>query len=1208
MQKAAEARWFFAAIVAFAMICSASDASAAVISVNFMQYASQTVSGVYGVTNQDSVAAGWLNLNQVNNFNALPLANGTNSTVNLSGGTPLWASGSAAYAGTPLGAGKATYVGGSSPTITLANLNANFPFGCKVIVYFAGYLDNANALVTDGATTNYFRSASSTAEITNALAAGLYPTTQTTDLGSGNNPLAQYAVFGNGALLTNDTVTISLTELAGSGAWIAGFQIVGAAADTAAPRLFTSEGFAASNYAAGVSLINNATLGYGFDGPWTGYGGQVKAVAGSLNYSGYGADGENHVMVTNNAAIRRTLLAGNNGPLGNYCDTNGLVSLSRDGAPLYLAFLVYASTNQSPGGNFSLYIGDYSGTNRFFMVQLATTNPYPLTITIPYDGAPQTLGNNNGAANLVVARFDFAGANGAVRLWLNPSTSGAEPMPDVTLTNLNIAFDRLQLTHGYASGAAEFDEIRFGNNWAATVQSAALATLPGQQTLVGMRGLPPSPIGGTNFPREFFPFVDAFGQYRFLDWTNKVHSLAELQQRAADETADLSSHPGSDQWDQYGGWLNGPQLAATGFFRVQKYQGDWWFVDPDGHLFWSHGVTGVNAPSVPTAVTGRKNYFANLPQPGDPTVEFLAPNGSNVTGVNAPSVPTAVTGRENYFANLPQPDDPTAGFLTPWGSTVSGGYYNGSNPLTMDFYAANAFLKYGPNWYWFTRDLDQTRLRSWGLNTIGSWTVSDTYLLRRTPYARVFYPYVGNINGDSRLPDYFNPAFATALTNVLSGPERNDPWCLGFYINNELVWANQGLFTDEKDVARTALAAVNTSFAKAALRDQLMSKYGTIAALNAQWGTSYASWTDFLNQRATLPSGTSGDTDLTAFYRNYAEQFFRTCGTVIHSYTSNLFLGCRFAGPYPDAARACTNYVDVASVNSYASTFSIPAGLEADIPVLNSEHNICAKDTGLFWGGLNTVSSQAQRASSYTSHFNSAIGNSRIVGTHWFQMLDRSTTGILNSDADGDNNNGLVDVCDTPYYPLIAAVRSAGQAMYSQRLGTAPPTISALTNRTIQVNTSTGPMAFTVGDDTTAAGSLTVSGASSNNNLVPPGNLVFGGSGANRTVTVTPQAGWAGTADITLTVTDASGARGFATFTLTVLPNPPVLNSFAVSGQNFQLTVSGNAGLNYYLQTSTNLTDWQTVFTNLNATPPFVWSDAGTTNYRSRFYRVLLSP
>lgn len=1162
-----------AGTMAVAILCAGGIAKAAVISVNFMQSAGQAITGTYGITNQNSVAGGWINLNQANNFNSLPFSDGTNSTVNLTGNGPSWAVGNAGYAGTPLGGGKAYYNGGSAasrPTVTLANLNANFPAGYKVILYLSGYLNVADAYVSNGITTFYYRSASSSAEVTSVVAAGLYPTTQTTDLGNGNNPLAQYAVFGDSVLLTNDTMTFTLGGSAvGSGAWIAGFQVVGTASFEPIPRLLTSEGFDASGYNAGVSLINNATLGYGFDGPWTGYGGQVKILANSLVYPGYGADGENHVQLTNNSAIRRTLLAGNNGPLGNYLDTNGLVSLSRDGSPLYLAFLVSAPTNQSPGGNFSLYASDYSGANRFFMVQLNTTTPFSIAATIPYNATPQTMGNNNNAANLVVARFDFAGTNGTVQLWLNPSTSGGEPAPDAVFTNQDIAFDRLQLTHGYANNAVEFDEIRFGNDWASTIQSAGLATLPGAQFLVGMRGLPPSPLGGTNFPREFFPFVDAFGQYRHLEWTNKVHSVAELLQTATNEAADLAANPGSSEWDQYGGWLNGPQLTATGFFRMQKYQGDWWFVDPDGHLFWSHGVTGVNAPSVPTAVTGRQNYFADLPRQGDADYQFLDPFGSN----------------------------------------VASGYYAGSNPLTMDFMAANALLKYGTNWYWSTRDLDQTRLRSWGLNTIGSWTPSDTYLLRRTPYARVFYPYVGPINGDSRMPDYFNPAFATSLTNTLSGPERNDPWCIGFYINNELDWTRPSALTDLKDVGRTALAAVNTSYAKAAFRDQLTNKYVTITALNTQWGTSYTSWTDFLNQRTTLPSGTSGDADLTAFYRAYGEQFYRTCGAVIHGYTSNLFLGSRFAGsPYAEAARACTNYVDVATFNQYSSTVSIPAGLEADIPVLVSEHNFCAKDTGLFWDGLNTVASQAARASSYTSHFNSAANNSRFVGEHWFQMLDRSTTGILNSDGDGNNNNGLVDGCDTPYYPLIAATRDAGQVMYSQRLGTTPPTITAITNRTITANTSTGPIAFTIGDDLTAVGSLVLSTTSSNTNLVPLNNIVFGGSGANRTVTVTPQTGWAGTATITITVTDGKGARGFASFNLTVLPNPPVLHSYAISGQNFQLTVAGDSGLDYYIQTSTNLTGWQTVFTNLNAAPPFVWSDSQTTNYRSRFYRVRLGP
>src|SRR5439155_193483 len=61
---------------------------------------------------------------------------------------------------------------------------------------------------------------------------------------------------------------------------------------------------------------------------------------------------------------------------------------------------------------------------------------------------------------------------------------------------------------------------------------------------------------------------------------------------------------------------------------------------------------------------------------------------------------------------------------------------------------------------------------------------------------------------------------------------------------------------------------------------------------------------------------------------------------------------------------------------------------------------------------------------------------------------------------------------------------------------------------------------FTVGDAESAAGSLTLSKGSSNATLVPTNNIVFGGSGSNRTVTVSPAANQNGTATITVTVSD----------------------------------------------------------------------------------------
>jgi uncharacterized repeat protein (TIGR03803 family) len=82
------------------------------------------------------------------------------------------------------------------------------------------------------------------------------------------------------------------------------------------------------------------------------------------------------------------------------------------------------------------------------------------------------------------------------------------------------------------------------------------------------------------------------------------------------------------------------------------------------------------------------------------------------------------------------------------------------------------------------------------------------------------------------------------------------------------------------------------------------------------------------------------------------------------------------------------------------------------------------------------------------------------------------------------------------------------------------PTISNILDRSVVQNESTGAVGFTAGDVETALNSLSITGSSSNTSLVPDTNIMFGGSGANRTVTVTPAANQKGTTIITLTVSD----------------------------------------------------------------------------------------
>ena len=112
---------------------------------------------------------------------------------------------------------------------------------------------------------------------------------------------------------------------------------------------------------------------------------------------------------------------------------------------------------------------------------------------------------------------------------------------------------------------------------------------------------------------------------------------------------------------------------------------------------------------------------------------------------------------------------------------------------------------------------------------------------------------------------------------------------------------------------------------------------------------------------------------------------------------------------------------------------------------------------------------------------------------------------------------------------------------HPQHLTKAPDIANASTKN----NTPTATIEFTIGDAETAAASLTVAPSSSNTTLVPTANMVFGGSGANRTLTVTPATNKSGTATLTVTVSDGT-LTDSDTFVLTVSDNaPPTITDIA---------------------------------------------------------------
>lgn len=243
--------------------------------------------------------------------------------------------------------------------------------------------------------------------------------------------------------------------------------------------------------------------------------------------------------------------------------------------------------------------------------------------------------------------------------------------------------------------------------------------------ITAVRGI--GQYGKLTTPKDaFFPFVDAFGQFKHESWPGKVSSVDDLKSRISIEEADLKKNPGPNDRSQYGGWNKGPRLKATGHFRTEKHEGKWWLVDPEGYLFWSHGITGVHFRS-DTAIGERKHYFEEVPW------AFVSKN-------------------------------------------------------MIDFAKANLAAKYGDDWESVASALSHRRLKSWGMNTIANWSAPEIYGMKKTPYTvAVHYGDKEQLAALLKTPDEFRNRLRSTMQAEI-GKTTDDPWCIGYFVDNEIHW------------------------------------------------------------------------------------------------------------------------------------------------------------------------------------------------------------------------------------------------------------------------------------------------------------------------------------------------------------------------------------------------------------------------------------
>ncbi len=252
---------------------------------------------------------------------------------------------------------------------------------------------------------------------------------------------------------------------------------------------------------------------------------------------------------------------------------------------------------------------------------------------------------------------------------------------------------------------------------------------------------------------EPLPLVDEFGQWIPAEWPGKAKSLDELKTAWSEEEKALQTD--NLNLTKYGGFLD-KKTKATGFFRVEKIDDKWWFIDPEGYLFYSIGSTGILPNVAISRIEGRKYIFTALP----PAAELAVPNQSPRRGP---------------------------------------GY---------SFYTWNLYRRFGSDWYQKWMDLTVRRMDNWGLNTIANWSDATLGGSHRKAYVATISGWETNPK-TMGMPDVYAPDYIAKVDAAAARQceyRKEDPYLLGYFIGNEPVWPGR-----ESELVEIILAGEATS-------------------------------------------------------------------------------------------------------------------------------------------------------------------------------------------------------------------------------------------------------------------------------------------------------------------------------------------------------------------------------------------------------------
>jgi gliding motility-associated-like protein len=163
-------------------------------------------------------------------------------------------------------------------------------------------------------------------------------------------------------------------------------------------------------------------------------------------------------------------------------------------------------------------------------------------------------------------------------------------------------------------------------------------------------------------------------------------------------------------------------------------------------------------------------------------------------------------------------------------------------------------------------------------------------------------------------------------------------------------------------------------------------------------------------------------------------------------------------------------------------------------------------------------------------------------------------TGLINGTINIPNSD-IYSSCSPPN-PYNYSIKANGVIINTPPFITNPPADTTVCPNTAPIN-----IPFTVGDNQQAPGALTLSGTSSNPAVITNANIVFGGAGANRDVTLTPVPGAVGSSTITITVNDGQVTNFDSTFSFVLTLQDNVNPTAVCQNVQIQLDPLGNGSL-----------------------------------------------